>query len=848
DEFDAGAVTDSNGVASIVAESAAIGTAAGITAFASDVDATTNTITYTLDNSGGGLFAIDANTGIVTVSAALDCETAASHSIIIRATSADGSFSTQSMTITVTDVNESGVTPISDSDAASNTVFENSGNSAIVGITAFASDADATTNGITYSLDNNAGGRFAIDSITGTVTVADGTLLDFEAATSHSIVVRATSDDGSATVRGFTILLGDVNDSTPVIAANQQFSVSELASVGTAAGIVIATDADGTGTLQSWTITGGNSDGVFAINSATGQITVVDITRLNFESTRSYTLTVTVSDGVAVSAPQTISIVVLDQNEAPVFAAAPGLSVTENSANGTVIGGVGSMDQDAGDSLTYSIISSGPASPFAIDAVTGQIQVIDSSLLNFEAVTSVTLGIRVTDAAGLTDIQLITVFIIDVNESPTDLTLNGGVVAENLIGGTIVATVSGSDPDAGGLLNYALVNSGNGRFVIDANTGIIRVAIGAVLNFETASSHLVTVRTTDAAGMSYDESFTITVTDANDAPVATDDGFTALQLMTLRPVSGVLVNDSDEDGQQLTAVLASGPSHGTVVLRADGTFSYLASGVFSGVDSFRYQVSDGTLSSNVVTVTINVLPSLSSGGNGNGNGGSGGSSGNSSDDDTSDSDDSNTHPGTSAAMPNATTAAISTGLSPSGTRSSNAAAENTEAVIDTTDESGTFDYITTMIFNPELFADELPANSKGAGRSKAGNVARNLTALWNGSSIVMDPADALVSGAFFAFHQIADARDPHSAADELARADTFFVGSTAVVSTSLSVGYVVWIIRGSSILSAFVSAMPAWQSFDPLPILQSFDNDKQKDEESLIGIATRKPGTPLLRK
>ena len=74
----------------------------------------------------------------------MDYETAASHSVTIRATSSDGSYSTQSFTIAVTDVNESGVTAISDTDAAADYVLENSANGTAVGVTAFADDADGT--------------------------------------------------------------------------------------------------------------------------------------------------------------------------------------------------------------------------------------------------------------------------------------------------------------------------------------------------------------------------------------------------------------------------------------------------------------------------------------------------------------------------------------------------------------------------------------------------------------------------------------------------------------------------------------------------------------------------------
>ncbi len=135
-----------------------------ITGLASDADATTNTITYTLDDNAGGRFTIDANTGVVTVldGSLLNYEAATSHSITIRATSADASFSTQSFTINLTDVNEGAVGAVSDNDGVANYVLENASNGTTVGITGLASDPDGT-DVVTYSLDNNAGGRFAID-------------------------------------------------------------------------------------------------------------------------------------------------------------------------------------------------------------------------------------------------------------------------------------------------------------------------------------------------------------------------------------------------------------------------------------------------------------------------------------------------------------------------------------------------------------------------------------------------------------------------------------------------------------------------------------------------------------
>src|SRR5207302_1728495 len=69
---------------------------------------------------------------------------------------------------------------------------------------------------------------------------------------------------------------------------------------------------------------------------------------------------------------------------------------------------------------------------------------------------------------------------------------------------------------------------------------------------------------------------------------------------------GVLANDTDPDGDALTAVLATSPAHGALTLNADGSFTYTPSAGFSGSDSFTYQAYDGFLTSNAATATIGV--------------------------------------------------------------------------------------------------------------------------------------------------------------------------------------------------------------------------------------------------
>lgn len=71
------------------------------------------------------------------------------------------------------------------------------------------------------------------------------------------------------------------------------------------------------------------------------------------------------------------------------------------------------------------------------------------------------------------------------------------------------------------------------------------------------------------------------------APVAVDDLYTTSEDTSLMvPAPGVLANDTDSDGDPLTAVLVTGPLHGTLTLNADGSFTYTPSANFNGLDAF----------------------------------------------------------------------------------------------------------------------------------------------------------------------------------------------------------------------------------------------------------------------
>src|SRR5207248_2065531 len=102
---------------------------------------------------------------------------------------------------------------------------------------------------------------------------------------------------------------------------------------------------------------------------------------------------------------------------------------------------------------------------------------------------------------------------------------------------------------------------------------------------------------------------TITVNPVNDAPVANNDSFTTNEETGRASCrESVHGNDTDVENDPLTAVLVTGPTNGTLTLNADCSFTYSPSSNFNGSDSFTYKANDGTLDSNVATVTITINP------------------------------------------------------------------------------------------------------------------------------------------------------------------------------------------------------------------------------------------------
>ncbi len=133
-----------------------------------------------------------------------------------------------------------------------------------------------------------------------------------------------------------------------------------------------------------------------------------------------------------------------------------------------------------------------------------------------------------------------------LNRAPTDLDLSNAAVAENSAPGTVVGALAASDPNTGDTFTYQLLDDAGGRFALNG----ANLVVAGPLNFESATSHQVGVRVTDAGGLSYDESFTIAVTDVaeiNRAPVASAPDVLAARGQVLPAASLFSASDADND-------------------------------------------------------------------------------------------------------------------------------------------------------------------------------------------------------------------------------------------------------------------------------------------------------------
>ena len=409
---------------------------------------------------------------------------------------------------------------------------------------------------------------YTINSSTGVISVKSGKTLNYESTDSVLVIPVIVTDKASTTggvgklagTSVVTIKIIDENEN-PVINP-QTFKVDENSPNGKVVGTVVATDPDRS-TVSFGKLTysipvnddsNTSNDVPFAINTNTGVITVSDVTKLDYETSPTFNITVKVVDGGGKSATAVVTIDLNDLNEEPQWDDGKDIyEVFENTANTTVIAKIEIVDPDASDKADVNQFIAALADKktstadgrlraqdlfgiaVAKDPSTGKIytviSVTNQAKLNYEAIDTVfNVTLTLTNHAGATDAKTLTldrqIKVKDENEKPAvaNKTFN---IKENPKVGSSVGTVTGTDPDTYNAvyskLTYSLFDAAgfaglSSSFKINRNTGAITVADSTQLNFEKYSSIKIGVQVVDGGNLKAAGTVTINISNINEKP------------------------------------------------------------------------------------------------------------------------------------------------------------------------------------------------------------------------------------------------------------------------------------------------------------------------------------------
>ena len=415
----------------------------------------------------------------------------------------------------------------------------------VAGLTA--SDVDEP--GVVFPLVmTDRSGAFAFDAATGTLSIRDASKLDYEKTRSFTLTFTAV-DHGLVglpkpvtSTLTMTVQLIDRNDA-PTVTPTATFKLKENNGANTVVGTVTAADVDGLAAFKnlqygivSQRDAAGNDVGIFSIDAARGTLKIVAANALNYEVQPQYTVVVRARDAAGLFADQTVTVQVIDVNEAVVLTLldaaqnpATGLTVPENTANGTLVGYLRIDNPDVTRAETFKItLNDNLGKGFAVGAFDAAsrlapITVFNATKLNYEALKNgqFTLSFSVSDSGftsndgsrpgPITVNKTYNSLVTDVNEAPTAVTfrtvgLPGG--SAPIPAGTLFGTALGVDPDkTPQAFTYSLTPgyANNDLFTIDPSTGQLRsnLALGrrGVFNIQ--------IRVADAGGLAFNQNFVV---------------------------------------------------------------------------------------------------------------------------------------------------------------------------------------------------------------------------------------------------------------------------------------------------------------------------------------------------
>jgi hypothetical protein len=429
-----------------------------------------------------------------------------------------------------------------------------------VAVTLAASDADGDT--LAYMVvAGPSHGSLSGTGASRTYTPA----ADYSGTDSFTFKVNDGTDDSAVATVTLTV--------TPVQDAPVALAGSAATKEDTAAAVTLAA-SDVDGDTLTYTVVAGPSHGSLSGTGASRTYTPV----ANYHGPDSFTFKV--NDGTEDSTEATVSITISSVNDAPVAMAGSAATKEDTAAAVTL----GATDVE-GDTLTYTVVA-GPAH--------GTLTGLGASrtytpAANYHGPDSFTF--KVNDGTEDSTEATVSITISSVNDAPVAMA-GSAMTAEE----TSVAVTLGATDVEGDTLTYTVV-SGPAHGTL-TGSGASRLYTPAA-NYHGLDSF--TFKVNDGTVDSNVATVTLTVTPVNDAPVAHPGAATTAEDT---PVS-VTLGTTEVDGDTLTYTVVLGPAHGTLS-GSGASLTYTPAANYHGLDSFTFKVNDGTVDSNVATITLAV--------------------------------------------------------------------------------------------------------------------------------------------------------------------------------------------------------------------------------------------------
>ena len=379
----------------------------------------------------------------------------------------------------------------------------------------------------------------------------------------------------------------------PPVGVADAYSTNEDTALTVAAPGVVANDTDPDGDTLSAALAAGPAHGTVTLN-ANGSFTYTP--EADWSGTDTFTYKA--GDGGLESAETTVTITVSPVNDRPA-AADDSYSTSEDTPLSVAAPGVLGADTDLeGDSLTAVLVAAPKHGTLTLNP--------DGSftyrpIANWNGTDTFTY--KVNDGGADSTTATASIVVSAVNDAP--LTANDSFVTDEDAALMVAAPgVLGNDTDIDGNALAAVLVAGpaHGTLTLEANGSFTYTP-----EADWSGTDTFTYTAGDGTAGSEIATVSLTVRAVSDAPVAANDAYTTDEDAALMvAAAGVLVNDTDLEGDALTAVLVDGPAHGTVTLNPDGSFTYTPAANWSGTDTFTYKANDGTVESGVATVTLTV--------------------------------------------------------------------------------------------------------------------------------------------------------------------------------------------------------------------------------------------------